>query len=119
MGGPSRRYWWREALPVLAVLAIAMAGLGAVSAYRSNQTQAQAADIVFGKLHAFHRGRSRHLPDGPYLLVSFPDGKMRYLKIGERDDRGCRKGSRVAIERRGTRLSLAPTVCPDARDRPS
>lgn len=102
---------------MLAVLAIAVAGLGAVSAYRSKELPAQAPDILFGKLHAFHPGGSRHLPDGPYLLVAFPDGKLRYLRIGDRDDRGCRTGSRVAIERRGTRLSLAPTVCPDARDR--
>lgn len=102
---------------MLAVLAIAVAGLGAVSAYRSKQLPAQAPEIVFGKLHAFHRGGSRHLPPGRYLQVSFPDGKRRYLEIGDRDDRGCRAGSRVAVERRGTRLSLAPTVCPDARDR--
>jgi hypothetical protein len=117
MVDPSRQHWWREIVPVFALLAAAMAGLGALSAYRNEAPSAQAPEIVYGELREFRRGSTRHLPDGPYLLVSFPDRSMRYLKVGDRDDRGCRIGSRVAVERRGSRLSLAPTVCPDQRDR--
>jgi hypothetical protein len=111
---PSRQRWWREALPEGAVLVLGMAALSMVTAYRKDELRAQTPDIIYGELREFKRGGWRNLPDGPYLLVSLPNGTLRYLKIGNRDEEGCRVGSRVAIEQRGMNLSLAPIMCPDA-----
>lgn len=100
---------------VAAILALTMAGLRVLSEYRKAEVRNQKPEIVQGRLIKTVTFAGRRLAEGRSLLVKLPDGSARYLPLRDRDDRGCKVGSRVALEQRGPSFMLAPIVCPDAR----
>ena len=97
---------------VLLVLLVVGSGFWLVERQLAN-LRAQEPEIIYGTIIGegfFPEQRVVRRNDRD--LVRFADGSSRTFLYAMRDMKGCKIGSKVAIEKRGMNVTLASPACP-------